>query len=1068
MDPFLDRLAIRAATVDEIFSKGFKVLPGQKVDSDMATRRLAAWCRTSASGDWALFTRRLERDGLSLEEVLSRFATIRLSPDTATPQWLDDARWIFAALQVRAPDSPAATPEPQAFEHLFAPAVAEAEQLLWSGLDRQVSERLTDTAAASLRHALISSLSELSGAALFERFTASLKVKGTTATPGGAEHYRSFLDEMRQSGLRRLFEDKPVLLRLIATVVRQWLDTTREMLVRLDADLPEICRELLHIPASTKVAAVEGGLSDPHNGGHSVQILVFEDGRRVLYKPKNLQLDVAWQALIERLNRSNPPVELKAVRVLSRRDYGWTEFVHHTACADRAGFETFFRRAGAWLALFHIFAGTDMHEENMIASSDQPVPIDLEMILQASSPERESEFPERKAFDLAARKISESVMMTGLLPAYSRSADNQVFEMGGLTGERGVARVWRWENLNMEGMRRLLTIEPRAPLKNIPHFCGKRAKLGDYTQALIEGFESYAAFLLAERDRDGVDSIFADFAGLPARKFLRPTRFYDLLLRRLKDHRTMTDGIQWSAQADFMSRLADWNGEADPLWALQRAERDALVELNVPHFVSPTDRDQIASASGHAICTGALPGIERARARFGQMAAEDIAWQSEIIRQSTRSAARSDGAHKVAPQFVPSGSDKAAAIVDTTELINEARAIFQHLSEAAIRNGPGAAWLGLHWLGDSDASQLVPLGTDLYSGASGISVFLAAYARQSGEQEAADLALAGIAALRRDLRGPTSARVARALGVGGASGLGSVVYAMSLIADFIGDGGLMGDAEAAVGLFSDDLIAADKALDIIDGSAGAIVGLLRFHRATRSGQALERAIKCGDHLLNQKRIGDAGRRNWARQGSSSISLNGMSHGAAGYAYALSALAAASGGERFAAAARECIAFENATYSAAQGNWPDMRPADGKTELRWTCQWCHGAPGIGLARIATLRQGVLASSELLADVRNALIGVEKNWPCAEDTLCCGTLGVLEFLREAGAVLNMKELTELAMRRLPPVLRAASANGDYRFGCGGRRFNLGLFRGIAGLGYGMLRAADCTLPNILVWE
>lgn len=77
MDPFYDRLILRAATIDEILSENFETLPGQKSDADRAAKRLAAWCSACASGDWMLFNRRLERDGLTLPHVLARFATVR-------------------------------------------------------------------------------------------------------------------------------------------------------------------------------------------------------------------------------------------------------------------------------------------------------------------------------------------------------------------------------------------------------------------------------------------------------------------------------------------------------------------------------------------------------------------------------------------------------------------------------------------------------------------------------------------------------------------------------------------------------------------------------------------------------------------------------------------------------------------------------------------------------------------------------------------------------------------------------------------------------------------------------
>ena len=61
----------------------------------------------------------------------------------------------------------------------------------------------------------------------------------------------------------------------------------------------------------------------------------------------------------------------------------------------------------------------------------------------------------------------------------------------------------------------------------------------------------------------------------------------------------------------------------------------------------------------------------------------------------------------------------------------------------------------------------------------------------------------------------------------------------------------------------------------------------------------------------------------------------MSHGAAGFAYALASLAQATGRQElrqeFAQAAAECIAFENSSYDAERHNWPDLREQGG---LSW--------------------------------------------------------------------------------------------------------------------------------------
>src|SRR5271169_5061740 len=94
MDTFFERLIVHAATIDELLSGDFEPLSGQKGDIDIATRRLGAWCRSCASGDWSLFARRLQRDGLSITEVLAKLATVRRSAASETPAWIDDAVWI--------------------------------------------------------------------------------------------------------------------------------------------------------------------------------------------------------------------------------------------------------------------------------------------------------------------------------------------------------------------------------------------------------------------------------------------------------------------------------------------------------------------------------------------------------------------------------------------------------------------------------------------------------------------------------------------------------------------------------------------------------------------------------------------------------------------------------------------------------------------------------------------------------------------------------------------------------------------------------------------------------------
>ena len=106
--------------------------------------------------------------------------------------------------------------------------------------------------------------------------------------------------------------------------------------------------------------------------------------------------------------------------------------------------------------------------------------------------------------------------------------------------------------------------------------------------------------------------------------------------------------------------------------------------------------------------------------------------------------------------------------------------------------------------------------------------------------------------------------------------------------------------------------------------------------------------------------------------------------------------------------------------------------------------------------------------LTADIQIAVEGVQLGRPTGVDTLCCGVLGGVEFFCEAGDALGRDDLRALAAQRLAAVLQTAAAAGDYRWNSGKGRFNLGMFRGLAGVGYTLLRRVDGSLPNVLIWE
>ena len=235
--------------------------------------------------------------------------------------------------------------------------------------------------------------------------------------------------------------------------------------------------------------------------------------------------------------------------------------------------------------------------------------------------------------------VGNSVLTVGLLPAYGRSVDNNVFAMGGMTPDWNLRTVVKWNDINTDTMRPARAKEQSPITPNLPHVGGDYAKFRDHIDGFVTGFSDYAHFLSRFSRAETPAGLFEDFAGLPVRKVVRPTRFYYMLLQRLKDHRSMDDGAVWSAQADFVARLSEWD-EDDPLWPLHRAERSALLTLNVPHFVTPSEATRSATRA-------ASPSRPR---RFPDLSAPSRGCE---ISTSRRSPGRSKSSAKIPNRRCP-------------------------------------------------------------------------------------------------------------------------------------------------------------------------------------------------------------------------------------------------------------------------------------------------------------------------------------------------------------------------------------------------------------------------------
>jgi lantibiotic modifying enzyme len=271
-------------------------------------------------------------------------------------------------------------------------------------------------------------------------------------------------------------------------------------------------------------------------------------------------------------------------------------------------------------------------------------------------------------------------------------------------------------------------------------------------------------------------------------------------------------------------------------------------------------------------------------------------------------------------------------------------------------------------------------------------------------------------------------------------------------------------------------IAANRGgVDVIAGSAGAIPALLVAHASLGDEELRRTALHHGEHLLHTARREASGWSWDTLPGATRADLTGFAHGAAGIAWALLELHAATGDTRYRDAALRAIAYEQHHFSPSDGNWPDLRDHSkmGDTSGRpvFGLAWCHGAPGIGLCR---LRAWELLGADALREQAEtaarttaaALQQIAARQP-ADFTYCHGIAGQAELLRTAD-----RALAAAALRSsIEDVFTRAALyfdQGGMPWPCGvpGAGETPGLMVGIAGIGHFYLRLHDSSIPSVLM--
>lgn len=926
------------------------------------------------------------------------------------------------------------------------PGLAEAEAEV---IHQAAAETLEETLRLKVNRVL---LLELNAARISGRLTGETpglrwrEWKATAATP---EFWRS------------LTRHYPTMPSRLGTIIANRCAAAEEMARRFAADRAE----LTALPGGPcgDLARVEFGAGDSHRGGRTVALLHGSRGR-VLYKPRSLAVDRDLARLIARLAAGLPDgTRIRVPGVLVRAQYGWAEHIQHRYCATDAELRSFYRGIGHWLALMRLIGGSDLHAENLIAAGPVPVVVDCETLFTPYTAAKPSGYG--AAVDRAVDLLGGSVLRIGLLPGRGVSLGWRGVDMsalGALPGQQPYVQVPVVIDAGTDMAR--VGVE-RVEMESAANHPSPDPMLARYWDLVLSGFTELTGHLDALDRRDELAGLLADFSDHPIRVVLRATETYGELSRMLWHPISLHD--EATAVRTAARLLSEQAGNlpgapSDP--QVIDAEVAELLNGDIPFFATSPRRGRLDGPGGTSwgdeqdLIADAL---RRWRDR-------DTALDREVIRSTLVSAYLNEG-------WLPETEPPAAPLIRHEDLDPRRRrvaaGIARGLLDAAVRGNDGT----VTWIApvlSATGWSVQPLSPDMYGGAYGVAVTLAAYLSETGQDRAdevpgletllADLLRTIRVAEERDAEERRSGTRRRPAPPGGYVGIGSRIWSWLLLRRLgaAGSGEALTRACALAGELPES-VAADETYDLLTGMAGAVVPLLRLAEGSGDPRWSEAARRIGERLLVAARTDEMGAR-WPTttypQG-----MGGLSHGVTGIGWALARLSeeAGPGAAEFGALAGKAFLFEESLYDPAEAGWLDLREADDPCVT--SSAWCHGGGGIGIVAADRLaRQGGRRWREVLHRAAASCWSRGMGW---NHTLCHGDFGNWEILDRAIALgLGPGEVTRESLSAL--VISGIEEHGPVG-GLARDAFTPGLLPGVGGIVYQLLRMhPDSALPSVLL--
>lgn len=377
-----------------------------------------------------------------------------------------------------------------------------------------------------------------------QKYMASLSM--VYASKKDYEKVRDAVDVVLEENPDYFYNKYPLLKQTEEVIVKNYIKFVSDALLRLEEKKSLIEEKLAGDRRITALKNINADGADSHLNG-CCTMRIDTDAGSFYYKPHDRSVDDFAQKFVNEFFGGM----IKVPDTVPGNDFAFIERIQYEPVSEQEAVKKYYYNFGVLSCMLFFLGSTDMHNGNILACKEFPVPVDIETLL---SPVLEPFNGVDTYMSEPEKEVSKSMCKTMILPNFF--ADRVQFS----------------PLLSDE-----YTVQKTVPVQN-----GKPICVFDYTKEFCSGFEKAYRIFLSEKNRI-IDFVCAN-KDVFVRYVIRNTSYYALILKQLYEAENLANPEKFNQILNKVTYTKINGKTIDRPKELSDWEMECLKEGDIPFF----------------------------------------------------------------------------------------------------------------------------------------------------------------------------------------------------------------------------------------------------------------------------------------------------------------------------------------------------------------------------------------------------------------------------------------------------------------------------------------------------